>query len=105
MDPWVIRATYEHLVTTCGFPIRPGDRFEQDLWIGDEDLDFAAMDIARRSGRNLDHTEANPLFGKITTVRDLVFFLNHQSAVASSRGSGQAPLDAGATERRSGARG
>lgn len=78
VDPWVIRATYEQLVTTCGFPVRADDHFERDLCIGDEDLDFEAMDIAKRSGRSLDRAEANPLFGKIKTVRDLVLFLNHQ---------------------------
>jgi hypothetical protein len=104
VDPWVVRATYEHLVTTCGFPIRPDDRFEQDLCI--EDLDFEAMDIARRSGRSLHGAEANPLFGKIATVRDLVLFLDHQPSVASSRDSGEAQHGAAADERpRAGTRG
>lgn len=96
VDPWVIRATYEQLVTTCGFPVRADDHLEQNLWIGDEDLDFEVIDIAKRSGRSLDRAEVNPLFGKIATVRDLVLFLNDQSPGASSRDSGEAQHGAAA---------
>ena len=84
VDPWIIRATYEALATTCGFPIRADDHLERDLWVGAEDLDFEAMDIARRARRSLEYDASNPLFGKVETARDLVLFLNHQSAVPSS---------------------
>lgn len=83
VDPWVIRATYEQLVASCAFSVRAGDRLAEDLWIGDEDLDLEATDIAQRSKRSLDRAEANPLFGKIVTVRDLVLFLNHQPRSSS----------------------
>jgi len=97
-DPWVIRATYEELSFTCGYSVRADDRFEDDLSIGGEDLDFEAIDIADRAGRSLEHVESNPLFDRVETVRDLVMFLNHQPALQQSAGSGDAQLDDAADE-------
>ena len=91
-DPWVIRATYEGLSSTCGYPVRAADRFEDDLSIGTEDLDFEAINIADRSGRSLEHVDDNPLFDRVKTVRDLVMFLNHQPDLQLSAGSGDAQL-------------
>jgi hypothetical protein len=79
VDPWVIRATYEQLVAKCGFPVRADDQLENDLYIGDEDLDFLTLDILERAGRTLDRPEANPHFGKVVTVRDLVLFVEQQA--------------------------
>lgn len=87
VDPWILRATYERLVATCGFPVRADDRFEGDLRIGGEDVDFEAIEIAERSGRSLEGAEANPRCGKVETVRDLVLFFDGQPRVQTSRGS------------------
>lgn len=83
VDPWILRATYEELATR--FPIRADDRFEQDLCIDDEELEFEAKNIASRAQRSLERAETNPLFGKITTVRDLVLFLDHQPPLRELR--------------------
>ena len=80
VDPWVIRATYEQLVAVCGFPVRADDQLKNDLYIGDEDLDFVALEIVKRAGRTLDRPGANPHFGKVGTVRDLVQFVEHQAS-------------------------
>ena len=42
IDPWILRATYEELATSCGFPIRRGDRFEDHLGIECPDIELFA---------------------------------------------------------------
>jgi hypothetical protein len=59
-------------------PIRTDDRWEEDLRIDPDDFDELVMDIARRAGRSMDDAAHNPFCGKVTTVRDLVTFLEHQ---------------------------
>jgi hypothetical protein len=76
IDTWIIRAVYEEFAGT--FPLRPSDRFVEDLRTDSDDLDFGAIHIARRTGRSLDGYERNPMFGKIDTLRDLVMFFQHQ---------------------------
>jgi hypothetical protein len=76
IDTWIIRAVYEEF--SGAFPLRPSDRFKEDLRTDGEELDFGAMDIARRIGRSLDGYERNPMFGKIDTACDLVMFFHHQ---------------------------
>lgn len=84
LDTWVVRAVYEeiqgHLASECsGFPLRWTDRLKEDLRIDPDALDEeVAIDIAERTGRELNCTETNPLFGKVETVRDLVLFFQGQ---------------------------
>ncbi len=82
-DPWLLRATYEELQPYCRFrggvlPLRATDRFEEDLRIDGEELDYLALDVARRAWRSMEHPEANPFYSRVTTVEDLVDFLLHQ---------------------------
>jgi len=77
-DTWVVRAVYEGIAQECGVSIRPSDRLEKDLGYLDEDLDDLVREIAARAGRNIDVTQANPHFGKVVTVEDLVLFIEHQ---------------------------
>jgi len=94
VDPWIIRAAYEELSTSFGFPVRAVDHFERDLSVDAEELDFFAMDIAARAGRSLEQAEGNPMFGRFSTVRDLVLFLNHQPSLQQlrTRARGQSSL-------------
>jgi hypothetical protein len=84
LDTWIVRAVYEeiqeHLASECSsFPLRWTDRLKEDLRIDPDALDEElAIDVAERTGRDLKNTEANPLFGKVETVRDLAFFFHAQ---------------------------
>jgi hypothetical protein len=88
VDTWVVRAVYEELQACLAhhrarFPLRVTDRLGADLQIDGDDLDLSLMpDIAQRTGRNLSSTQANPFFGKVTTVGDLVNFFNAQPRLA-----------------------
>jgi hypothetical protein len=45
------------------------------------------MDISERTGRDLRNTEANPLFGKVKTVRDLALFFHSQPRIHATSGA------------------
>jgi hypothetical protein len=83
-DTWVIRAVYEELqeelrLGSTSFPVRANDSLTDDLRIDPEDLDLSlAPAIAARSGRTLERDDANPYWGKVKTVADLVCFFNQQ---------------------------
>lgn len=86
VDTWVVRAVYEELQRslsgTVAVPLRVTDHLERDLRIDADDLEFLIVGIAQRARRSLDHTSANPLFGQVATVRDLVEFLHAQPRLA-----------------------
>lgn len=74
VDPWVVRAVYEEY--SVPFPVRAADPF-------DEDMDSDAARTAARAGRSLEQAERNPLFGRVSTIGDLVRFLSHQPRLTS----------------------
>jgi hypothetical protein len=84
VDTWIVRAVYEQVQGQLkhvhpAFPVRASDRLKEDLHLDDDDLDIdLAMQVEQRTGRSLDETKANPLFGKVKTVRDLVLFFHAQ---------------------------
>lgn len=83
IDTRIIRAVHEEMQhhfegEVKSFPIRASDRFEKDLQIDSEDLEDMAQVIAYRTQRSLDNYEANPFYGKLETVSDLVLFFSHQ---------------------------
>jgi hypothetical protein len=77
-DTWIIRAVFEELAAYVRFPVRPDDRLQDDLMIDSEELADIAEAVAQRSGRPLEECGANPLYGKVRTVRELVEFFVHQ---------------------------
>lgn len=83
VDTWVIRAVYDTLQQDLhdmhpAFPVRASDLL-QDLLCDPDDLDMHLADeLARRSCRSLNNPQANPLYGKIRSVGELVLFLNAQ---------------------------
>jgi hypothetical protein len=83
MDMWILRAVYEELQSWCkigsqDFPLRATDRLD-DLRVDLEIFEDSSLEkIAHRTGRSLDNTDQNPLFGKIVTVNDLVMFFSYQ---------------------------
>jgi hypothetical protein len=91
VDKWIVRAVYEEiqerLTAGCAkFPLRWTDRLKEDLRIDPDALDEElAIDIAQRTGRSLEVTERNPLFGEVKTVRDLVLFFQAQPQLQESK--------------------
>lgn len=84
VDTWIIRAVYEQvqaaLPTKQVFPIRASDSLFDTLMLDEDDLDLdLSEEIAQRTGRSLEDYESNPYYGKVTTVRNLVLFFNHQA--------------------------
>ena len=90
VDTWVVRAVYEEVQSGLPgragpFPVRAGDRLLKDLRFDDDDLDLSLVpDIAQRAGRDLSSTQGNPFYGKVTTVGDLVHFLNAQPRIQAA---------------------
>ena len=82
VDTWVVRAVYEELQRSLSaavaVPLRLTDNLHSDLRLDADDLDDLVVDMAQRARRSLADTSANPLFGKVTTVGDLVEFLQAQ---------------------------
>jgi hypothetical protein len=92
VDTWVIRAVYEQVQgllhsTYASFPLRASDRL-QDLGIDTDDIEMElAVSLSKSTGRSLDKPKANPFFGTINTVSDLVMFFNAQPLVVERRRS------------------
>ncbi|MDR6765393.1 hypothetical protein J2W88_000651 [Acidovorax delafieldii] len=82
VDTWVVRAVYEELQRSLSaavaVPLRLTDTLQSDLRLDADDLDDLFADMAQRARRSLADTSANPLFGKVITVGDLVEFLQAQ---------------------------
>ena len=84
VDTWVIRAVYERvqqeLRPVCpSFPVRASDRLKEDLRLDDDDIDLDILpDVISRTGRSMEDHKRNPLYGKVTTVADLVTFFTAQ---------------------------
>ncbi len=88
VDTWVVRAVYEELQRSLSeavaVPLRVSDHLQRDLQLDADDLDDLIADMAQRAQRCLAHTSGNPLFGKVTTVGDLVEFLQAQPRLPTS---------------------
>ncbi len=82
VDTWVVRAVYEELQRSLSavvaVPLRLTDNLQSDLRLDADDLDDLVVDMAQRARRSMADTSANPLFGKVITVGDLVEFLQAQ---------------------------
>ena len=77
-DPYVIRAVWDALQQYRTFhrgiaPLRPTDRLESFMDL--EDLDLVVIpEVAARTGRTLESAAANPRYGHVETVVDIVEF-------------------------------
>lgn len=93
LDTWIVRAVYEEIQDHLSpafptFPVRWTDRLVEDLRIDPDAMDEElAMDISERTGRDLRNSDANPLFGKVKTVRDLVLFFHAQPKIHATGGT------------------
>jgi hypothetical protein len=76
----VLRAVYNYFGLWLvgdpdGFPVQPGDRMTKEYEMSVEDLEFDLPDLALLAERHLENPEANPYYGRVTTVQDLVGYL------------------------------
>ncbi len=79
-DPWVVRASWDALEPYVSYsdgrlPLRLSDRVDEDLGIDPEELEDVVAEIATRTGRSQNRWAANPYYGRVTTVGDLVNFV------------------------------
>ena len=84
-DTWVVRAVFEELSALVRVSVRPDDDLKKDLKIDPEDLDDAAIEIARRAGRSMDDAKKNPMADRVVTVADLILFFEHQPKLANQQ--------------------
>ena len=77
-DPHVVRAVWDAFQPYLQFrsrsvPVRATDRIDEDLHIDWDDIDMGLLEeVAQRAGRSLDDLEANPYYGRVSTVGDFV---------------------------------
>ena len=89
VDTWIIRAVYDTLQQELehrhpAFPVRASDALD-DLLMDSDDLDMAIVpEVARRAGRSLKGLEANPYYGKVRSVADLVMCFNSQAKLPAA---------------------
>ena len=85
-DFWVVRAVHDELRPYCTFrggrlPVRRSDSLTDDLHIEGDDLESIARAATVRVGRVFGELEANPWYGRVATVGDMVAFVQHQPKV------------------------
>lgn len=83
-DTWVVRAVYEEFSRHVGAPIRPSDNLTRFWGIDGDDLDDAMLRIAHRAGRSMADPQKNPWFDQVTTVADLISFLEQQPKITGT---------------------
>lgn len=81
VDTCVVRAVWNEFHEWL--PVRAEDHLYDDLGMDDIDLDIQWERLASRCGRTLDDHQKNPWIGRITTVRDVVRFLDAQPKLAA----------------------
>jgi hypothetical protein len=59
------------------------DKLEKDLNIDPEDIEGLIPIVAQRTGRSLESTERNTYYGKVTTVGDILLFINSQPKIVT----------------------
>lgn len=89
VDTWIIQAVYEQLQaalpTKQNVPIKSSDNLFDTLMLDEDDLDLDLVEeIAQRTGRSLEGYRSNPYYGKVTTVKNLVLFFNHQASASGT---------------------
>jgi hypothetical protein len=83
LDPWAIRAVWNALVPYTEakgrrVPLRPTDRFEEDLGIDPDDIETLVNQLVEQCERVPGNWRANPFYDSVATVGDLVYFISAQ---------------------------
>jgi hypothetical protein len=83
LDPWAIRAVWNALVPLTEsrgrtIPLRPTDRFEEDLSTHPDDIEDLVLQLVEQCERVPGNWRANPFYDRIKTVADLVYFISAQ---------------------------
>ncbi len=84
LDPWAIRAVWNALLPLTESngrrtPLRPADRFEEDLSIDPDDVEALVVQLVEQCERVPGNWRANPFYNSsVKTVGDLVHFISAQ---------------------------
>jgi hypothetical protein len=83
LDAWAIRSVWNALVPYTEskgrrVPLRPTDRFEEDLGIDPDDIEELVSQLVEQCERIPGNWKANPFYESVTTVGDLVRFVSAQ---------------------------
>jgi hypothetical protein len=83
LDPWAIRAAWNALVPLTEasgrqIPLRPTDRFAEDLLLDPDDLEDLVPQLVEQCERVPGNWKANPFYHRLNTVADLVYFISAQ---------------------------
>lgn len=81
IDTLLLRAVYESVQQQLGdgrVPIRASDRLLSDLRLDSDDIDEIYWDVAETCGYDTEGGEQNPFRGRVETVAELVYFIQHQ---------------------------
>jgi hypothetical protein len=83
LDPWAIRAVWNALVPYTGskgrrVPLRPTDRFDEDLGIDPDDIEELVSHLVEQCERVPGNWKANPFYDSVATAGGLVRFISAQ---------------------------
>lgn len=81
VEPVIIRTCWEAFQQQApvqNFPVYASDPIGRLYGLESDDLDDLVKEIAAKLGRSLKNTMANPFYSKVSSVGDLVLFLNAQ---------------------------
>ena len=84
VDTKIIREVWNELQSCLGkydgkpFPIQANDMFEETYKLDPDDLDDVYWAVANRLGIDTENPESNPYWNKVTSVKNLVLFLDNQ---------------------------
>jgi hypothetical protein len=81
VDTRVIREVYEGFTSFCRHPIRATDDLFDDIGFDEVEVEEFGAILADRAGRTPEGWDQDPLYGRVSTVGDLVRFLDHQPLV------------------------
>ncbi|HEY2855161.1 MAG TPA: hypothetical protein VGJ18_20050 [Gemmatimonadaceae bacterium] len=83
LDPWAIRAVWNAMMPLTElngwhFPLRPSDRFDDDLGLDSEEIEYLIPALVEQCERVPGEWEANPYYRRLRSVGDLVHFISAQ---------------------------
>lgn len=91
VDTKIMREVYNHVQAWAGkyegvpFPVEADDCFKEIYKIHPDDLDDIYLEIAQKLGISTESPELNPYWNKVTSVKNLVLFLQNQPKVKDSQ--------------------
>lgn len=85
VDTKIMREVWNEVQSALGtfnntpFPIKADDLFNETYKFDADDLDDIYWAVADKLGIDTENPQLNPYYNQVTSVRNLVLFLHHQS--------------------------